>query len=197
MLISSFSGSLVALSSLVRLSMKGFKMRWSICIIMNRASSDVFLVCLDESKLNQLSKSSESLKICGIMKLSKLQSSMRLFCKGVPVSSRRLYALILLDCLMVIDSLFFNLWASSKVNRYQFQAFYLLSLNRSVTYSSASYVVTQTSNVPGFISSRMIRSRFSLSASRLTTRSYGAQTLNSFIQFGMVLLGPIIMCGLF
>ena len=160
----------------------------------NLASYDISALWafFPESKLNQLSNSVLSLKMSGIIKLSRLHNSVMLFCSGVPVSSSLRADFSLRDSLIVIDSLFFSLWASSNVIRYQLK----LGWRISGTYWMASYVVTQTSNYPGCIFSCRQTSRVSLRGSRFTTRSSGAQWRNSFIQFDMVLLGAITKWGL-
>jgi len=151
MLISILSGNFVALSALVRRSMKGLSIRCSICTTMNFAVSLIYgpdpaaaAWVGSVLKLNQLSNSSLSLKTFGIRKFNRLHSSIMSFCSGVPVSNSLRVELILRASPIVRDSVFLSLWASSKHMRYQLKC----GLASSGTLKMASYVVTQTSNWP-------------------------------------------------
>lgn len=90
MMYSRFLGSEVSTSVLTRLRRKGFKIE---CIVDTRdrfrrsiVSAWPFLSSIDE-KSNQLEKLSRSLKISGSRKCRSDQSSVMLFCNGVPVMS--------------------------------------------------------------------------------------------------------------
>lgn len=57
--------------------------------------------------------------LLGIMKCSRLHSSFRLFCKGVPVISKRWFVSNSINALYKRESSFFRRWASSTSNAAQ------------------------------------------------------------------------------
>lgn len=66
-------------------------------------------------RLKQVSNASESSKRSGNIKFSRLQSSWRLFCRGVPVSNNLLEQRILLTMLLRMQFSFLMQWASSMI----------------------------------------------------------------------------------
>ena len=78
-------------------------------------SNKLFCLFVLASRLNQESKSLLDGKMFGISKFSRLQSSLMLFIKGVPVRSNLLFAGKFLAVIVHPDSEFFSLWASSKI----------------------------------------------------------------------------------
>lgn len=101
-----------------------------------------------DTKKSQLT--SELLKTSGNRKLSNAQSSWRLFCKGVPVSSNLFMLLNSRSSSESFDFSFLILWASS-ITIYLQVNFLKTDLSRMII----SYDVIQTSQLPGMRVSRM------------------------------------------
>ena len=144
--ISTFGGRLFSTSFLILLSRNGFRIRCSCSMIdllrFSLSASD--MASSYYPKLNHSSKSSELEKISGSRKLSKDQSSCKLFYRGVPVRSnlyrlsswRRRFEIWL--------SSFFSLWASSTIT-YS----HLKERSLDMHARTPSNVVKTTSNFPG------------------------------------------------
>ena len=94
---------------------------------------------------------SDELKTSGNRKLRRAHNSCKLFCKGVPVSKRRLAVLNSRTISDNFDFSFLIRWASSMTMYRQ-----LNFLKTDFSFITISYEVTHTSHFPGNIVSRII-----------------------------------------
>lgn len=78
----------------------------------------------------------ENLYLTGMMKCSRLQSSLRLFCRGVPVINTRWFVLNSIRALYKSESSFFSLCASSTIKAAQSRL-----PRKALSFSRISYVV--------------------------------------------------------
>mmetsp|Transcript_10068 Transcript_10068/g.31542 ORF Transcript_10068/g.31542 Transcript_10068/m.31542 type:complete len:222 (+) Transcript_10068:1089-1754(+) len=192
-------------SDLSRRSRNGRSSECSFLTTMSRCSS-----AEDALKSNQLSKSVRLPNTSGRMKLSRLHSSFRLFCSGVPVSSSLFCVSSELSSLNRRQSLFFRRWPSSTTMYFQ------LKRRRKLTSQMAiSYDVTMIGKVgPSLIvcmssppdlrlpapketslsphSSALMSMRSSLVPWKSVTLNVGAKRLISFTQLDTVLSGPMM-----
>lgn len=144
------------------------------------------------AKLKLSEKLSFDLNILGIRKLRRLHSSLTLFISGVPVSKNLAVEYSFLEFSDTYASSFLSLWASSK--KIIWKSYFYKSAPHIFR---ASYVVTHTSNFPGFILFFKMSSRCSIVGFRLTTFKNGVHLANSLIQFAIVDLGATIKWGSF
>jgi hypothetical protein len=122
---------------------------------------------------NHVSKSSLESKMSGRMKLRRLQSSCRLFWRGVPVNSSLNDVLSARTTCESIDSSFLILWASSIIRYFQ------RILRRYLRHIRApSKLVTTTSNFPLQMYSSRMGCLSSFVAINLTTRQEGSHFSN-------------------
>ena len=152
-----------------------------------RSSCSAFVRLTSDLRSNHSSKSEDDWKISGSKKLSKDQSSCKLFWSGVPVSSSLYLDFISLILLDVWLSSFLILWASSMMMYCHENRFNAFRHSRI-----ASKVVMQTSKLPGKSSFLMISSLNSFLAIKLHILIYGHHLLNSWIQFPTTDLGMMI-----
>jgi len=175
MCISIFGSSAFSTSRFMRRIMKGRIILCSCFILWQFRSSSYALVRLSSAlRSNHSSKSADDWKISGSKKLSKDQSSCKLFCSGVPVSSSLYLDFISLILFDVWLSSFFILWASSMMMYSHVNRFNAFRHSRT-----ASKVVMQTSKLPGNSSFLMISSLNSFLAIKLQTLIWGHHLLNS------------------
>jgi hypothetical protein len=85
----------------------------SSCLVLSAMNSSVPSSSCRSLKSNQLSNASQSRKILGSKKFSSDHSSLRLFCKGVPVMRRRVADVNVLSSRKSFESKFFMRWPSS------------------------------------------------------------------------------------
>mmetsp|Transcript_598 Transcript_598/g.2314 ORF Transcript_598/g.2314 Transcript_598/m.2314 type:complete len:290 (+) Transcript_598:1952-2821(+) len=182
-IISFFGGSDFSTSALSRRSRNGRSTLCSCCTT-STLSSPSAPVPNHSSNCPALPNTS------GSRKLSKAQSSCRLFCNGVPVMSKRLLHANMRIVLDRREFSFLMRCASSMMMYRQwnfFSAFFSLM--------TISYDVTQTSNFPGCRCSAICALRISALPWNLNARIIGHHRLNSFIQFPSVDFGTTTMCG--
>lgn len=114
---SRFLGKYLATSDLTRRSSSGCKTTCifftNSCFALSAMNSSVPSSSSRSLKSNQLSKASQSRKILGRRKFSKDHSSLRLFCKGVPVMRRRVAEVKVLSSRKSLESKFFMRCPSS------------------------------------------------------------------------------------
>mmetsp|Transcript_34041 Transcript_34041/g.80652 ORF Transcript_34041/g.80652 Transcript_34041/m.80652 type:complete len:231 (-) Transcript_34041:854-1546(-) len=122
---SRFLGSKPARTSdLRRRSRKGSRIVWSFEMVLLSFSSSMMRwvppsLCRSSSNANQSLNVARSWKISGRMKLRSDHSSERLFCSGVPESSRRLSAVSVFSSRSSRQSLFLRRWPSSTTMYFQ------------------------------------------------------------------------------
>ena len=187
-LVSFLGGSAVATSRLTRRSIKGRSTVCSFLITFSFPDSS--------DKLNHWSNCSASPKMSGIRKLSNAQSSRRLFCKGVPVISRRNPVFITRTAWLSEEFSFLIRWASSMMR-------YFHSTLESLPFSfkSPSYDVTRTSHLNFPVAGSTGKSsltnfwRSALVPPMRMALMEGHHFLNSLIQFPTTDLGTITRWG--
>lgn len=101
--VSFFGGSEVATSFLTRRSMNGRRTVWSLLI--------TFCFLVSSERLNHASNSSASWKTSGIKKFKSAHNSLKLFCNGVPVISKRNWVLTVRTATLRDDFSFLIRWA--------------------------------------------------------------------------------------
>mmetsp|Transcript_32485 Transcript_32485/g.69688 ORF Transcript_32485/g.69688 Transcript_32485/m.69688 type:complete len:261 (+) Transcript_32485:1182-1964(+) len=122
---SDLGGSEISTSCLRRRSKKGLRIWWS--LLTTECCSSPFMTRsstsdLEKSKSNHAWKESRSSKMSGSRKLSRDQSSVRLFCSGVPERSRRLHSVPphkALSSLISLQFIFLRRWPSSMITNFQ------------------------------------------------------------------------------
>mmetsp|Transcript_29197 Transcript_29197/g.94188 ORF Transcript_29197/g.94188 Transcript_29197/m.94188 type:complete len:208 (+) Transcript_29197:798-1421(+) len=135
-IVSDFGGSDFSTSCLRRRSTKGLSNLWSCSMMAFFASAST--IC----KLKSSSNFSDDAKTSGKRKFSKAQSSCKLFCRGVPVISKRFSTWSWRTVLLSWAFSFLMRWASSTISM-RHPSFVRVAFSRLAT----SYVVTTTSHV--------------------------------------------------
>mmetsp|Transcript_5328 Transcript_5328/g.16713 ORF Transcript_5328/g.16713 Transcript_5328/m.16713 type:complete len:238 (+) Transcript_5328:1963-2676(+) len=180
--ISFLGGRSPSTSPLTRRSKKG---RSTLCSLLITSSSTSL-----SSRSNHSRHCSAEEKMSGSKKLSSAHSSCKLFCRGVPVISRRECDERLRSTCESRDCSFFIRCASSTITYRQ------ANLRKAVaSLVTISYDVTHTSNMPGCSLSAMSAARSSLSPWKWNALMDGAQLPSSRIQFVSVDFGAKIKKG--
>mmetsp|Transcript_7922 Transcript_7922/g.13641 ORF Transcript_7922/g.13641 Transcript_7922/m.13641 type:complete len:252 (+) Transcript_7922:232-987(+) len=188
-------------SVLSRRNMNGFKMACSLLTTLVRCSAAMISSLAPSwptlEKSNHASKSSLTLNSSGMRKLSRDHSSLRLFCSGVPDSSRRFSAGMVRSSLMSLQSQFFKRWPSSTA-----MYCHLILVKKAMSAMMISKLVMITGKLSG-------RGRLSAAAStgiRISARSclvpwyssgvtQGRNRLNSLVQLYSVERGATMRKG--
>mmetsp|Transcript_30485 Transcript_30485/g.85349 ORF Transcript_30485/g.85349 Transcript_30485/m.85349 type:complete len:334 (+) Transcript_30485:1185-2186(+) len=191
--ISFLLGRDVSTSDLMRRRRKGFRIWCNLVTTRLLCSWATISASLPSSvivpKSNQDSKSLKLVKMSGSRKFKRLQSSARLFCKGVPVS-KSLFALWMdLSSRRSLQSKFFSRCPSSTT-----MYFHMYLCRKGRSRITISYEVTMTGNFSssGPVGIRVVR-RLARSSCDPWYRMQGMEGQNfsnSFTQFGSVESGP-------
>mmetsp|Transcript_10596 Transcript_10596/g.21472 ORF Transcript_10596/g.21472 Transcript_10596/m.21472 type:complete len:210 (-) Transcript_10596:312-941(-) len=142
-----FLGIISSTSALSRRSRKGRRIWCSLVTTPCSISPFITLSSVPsslKSKSNHAWKDSRSSKMLGRRKLSSDQSSVRLFCSGVPVSSSLLHGCegltsqIDLSSRMSLQLRFFSRWPSSMMTNFQPQRLRCLASRMTISYEVIS-----------------------------------------------------------